>query len=62
MTEPTPSTRQMAAFAVPQNDYAIYRDGVLYSVIRGTRVDAIILLQSLFNRHPSADWDCDSGI
>ena len=37
--------------------YVIYRDGVLYSMFHGTKPGASNQVQSLFNRHPSADWE-----
>ena len=42
---------------VPVRRYVIYRDGVLYSMFHGTKPGASNQVQSLFNRHPSADWE-----
>ena len=44
---------------VPERRYAIYRDGLLYSMFHGTETGASNHVQCLINRHPSADWEFD---
>ena len=57
MIEAISSTPETVAPPAPKKDYAIFRDGVLYSMICGTRSNASILVLSLFNQHPSADLE-----
>ncbi len=59
MLETISATPETIVPPVSERRFAIYRNGVLHSMFRGTRANASKHVQCLLNKHPSCDWELE---
>lgn len=59
MLEAITATTETIAPPMPEKRFAIYCNGVLHSMFSGTRANARMQVQCLFNKDPASDWELD---